>query len=169
MAVCILGVLVLIKLEEKNTLVIENLTRHSKITHNIDLNQIMEISYIHSLYGGLQVEVYKLTPQNDLKLEMMKFENFDALMYYFSGDVKDEYYEEPFWIMTSEYRTKRVRFIIPLIKDNYLNFMIKINDRVIKADEIGHPGDMINIYILKTRSTAVRTFMSRISVSRNST
>lgn len=142
----ILVVFVLFQLEDKSTLVIENLTSRRIASYDIELNQSMEIRYIHSLYGGLQVEVFKLMPQKTFRLAMMKFENYDALMYYFSGAVKDEYYEEPFWIMTCEYRTKKMLFILPLIKENFCNYAIKLGNRVVKADEIGSPGDAISIY-----------------------
>lgn len=128
---------------------IENLTSHRTLAYDIDQNQRAEISYVHSLYGGLQIEVFQPTSQNELRLEKIKFENYAALMYYFSGDVKNEYYEEPFWIMGSEYKTKHIRFILPLIQENFCNYMLKVNEQVIKADEIGCPGDIISIYLMK--------------------
>lgn len=129
---------------DKNKLVIENITQQKRIILTIPADKTLEISYIHSLYGGVQVESFKTGEDKLLHLQKMKFENYDALLYYVCYDVIKDYYEDPYWIIDSDYITDSVNFLLPMKKRE---FKVILSDRVIEGEEIGTWGDIIKIYL----------------------
>lgn len=128
----------------KDELIIENKTQQKKIVLTIPADKTLEISYIHSLYGGVQVESFKTGKDKLLYLQKMKFENYDALLYYVCYDVIKDYYEEPYWVIDSDYVTDSVNFLLPM---KQREFKVILSDRVVTSEEIGTWGDIIKIYL----------------------
>lgn len=125
-------------------LVIENRTRQQKIALPIPAGKSFEVSYIHSLYGGIQIESFTVGEDRKLYLREMKFENYDALLYYVCFNVENEYFAEPYWVIPSTYVTDSVNFILP---QQQRDFKVSLKNRVVKGEEIGSPGDIVRIYL----------------------
>lgn len=125
-------------------LVIENKTQQKKIVLTIPADKTLEISYIHSLYGGVQIESFKTGDDKMLHLQKMKFENYDALLYYVCYNVIKDYYEDPYWVIDSDYVTDSVNFLLPM---KQREFKVSLSNRVVTGEEIGSWGDIIKIYL----------------------
>lgn len=133
-----------VSLRATDQLVIENKTQQKKIILTIPADKTLEISYIHSLYGGIQIESFKTGEDKLLHLQKMKFENYDALLYYVCYDVIKDYYEEPYWVIDSDYVTDSVNFLLPMTQRE---FKVRLSNRVVTGEEIGTWGDIIKIYL----------------------
>ncbi|MHC1759760.1 MAG: hypothetical protein AB9917_09635 [Negativicutes bacterium] len=126
--------------------VIQNANRDKKIVMSVPANRTIEVGFIHSLYGGRQAERFLIGPDRVLNLQQVKFEVYDALLYYTGGSHARESREGGFWLIPSEYRTDSINYIIP---QRQRNFFVRIGEQLHTAESLGEPADIIKIYVVK--------------------
>ncbi len=78
-----------------------------------------------------------------LHLRCMKFENHAALLYYCDNPI-GEVFEEPYWILQSDFVTKEINFILP---QEERDFTLSFGRHLIKGTDIGSAGDTLLIYL----------------------
>ncbi len=112
----------------------------------IPANRTIEVGFIHSLYGGRQAERFLIEPDRRLKLQQVKFEVYDALLYYTGGSHETESRRDGFWFIPSEYRTDSINYIIP---QRQRNFFVRIGEQLYTAESLGEPADIIKIHVVE--------------------
>ena len=128
------------------SVVIQNVSQGKENVMPIPANRTIEVGFIHSLYGGRQAEKFLIEPDQRLKLQQVKFEVYDALLYYTGGSHETESRKEGFWLIPSEYRTDSINYIIP---QRQRNFFVRIGEQLHTAVSLGEPADIIKIYVVK--------------------
>ena len=128
------------------SVVIQNVSQDKKYVMLIPTNRTVEVGFIHSLYGGRQAERFLVGADRVLNLQQVKFEVYDALLYYTGGSHARESREEGFWLIPSDYRTDSIRYILP---QRQREFFVRVGEKVFPAETLGEPGDAIKIYVGK--------------------
>ena len=128
------------------SVVIQNVSQGKKNVMPIPANRTIEVGFIHSLYGGRQAERFSIEPDRSLKLQQVKFEVYDALLYYTGGSHETESRKDGFWLIPSEYRTDSINYIIP---QRQRNFFVRIGEELHTAESLGEPADIIKIHVVK--------------------
>ncbi len=127
------------------SVVIQNVSQGKKNVMPIPANRTIEVGFIHSLYGGRQAERFSIEPDRSLKLQQVKFEVYDALLYYTGGSHETESRKDGFWLIPSEYRTDSINYIIP---QRQRNFFVRIGEELHTAESLGEPADIIKIHVV---------------------
>lgn len=130
----------------ENNVVIRNASQEKKYVMPVPANRTVEVGFIHSLYGGRQAERFLIGPDRMLNLQQVKFEAYDALLYYTGGSHARESRDGGFWLIPSDYRTDSINYVLP---ERQRNFFVRIGEKVFPADSLGEPGDIIKVYVRK--------------------
>lgn len=126
--------------------VIQNASQDKKYVMPIPADRTVEVGFIHSLYGGRQAERFLIGPDRFLNLQQVKFEVYDALLYYTGGSHARESREEGYWLIPSDYRTDSINYILP---QRQRDFFVRVGEEVFPGGTLGKPGDAIKIYVGK--------------------
>ncbi len=124
--------------------IIRNTSRDKNIILPIPANRTVEVGFIHSLYGGRQAESFLIGPDRILNLQQVKFEVYDALLYYTGGGHAREWRADGFWLIPSDYRTDSINYVLP---QRQRNFFVRIGEQLYAAESLGEPADIIRIYV----------------------
>ncbi len=129
---------------DDDKILLENVSQGRTMVMPVPPNRSLQVCFIHSLYGGYQIESFLVTQRQSLALEQVKFESYDALLYYTGGSHAYESREGSYWIIPSDYQTDSINFIIP---QSERNFSVTVGDEVLTARSMGKPGEIIKIYV----------------------
>lgn len=126
------------------SIVIRNESKNQKSVLAVPVSRMVEVGFIHSLYGGRQTEQFLVGPDRVLNLQQVKFEVYDALLYYTGGSHARESRADGFWLIPSDFRTDSIRYILP---QRQRDFYVRIGEKVYPAEKLGEPGDAIRIHV----------------------
>lgn len=131
---------------QESSVVIRNASQDKKCVMPVPSDRSVEVGFIHSLYGGRQAERFLIGPDRMLNLQQVKFEVYDALLYYTGGSHARESREDGFWLIPSDYRTDSINYVLPA---RHRSFFVRVGETVFPADSLGEPGDIIKVYVGK--------------------